>query len=97
RLTLPSKSYPNRWNNNYSKQIDEADIITTAAKKDRGQFQRSFDTFMFGSHSVLQNPPVIKSGDHRLKYKSVQELIDSANVSNKIYKYLLNVMTSTYQ
>ncbi|CAI2169904.1 3627_t:CDS:2 [Funneliformis geosporum] len=100
RLTLPSKSYPNRWNNNYSKQIDKAGIIATAAKRpgeDRGQFQRSFDTFMFGSRSVLQDPPVIKSGDHRLKYKSVQELIDSATVSDKIYKYPVNDMTGTYQ
>ncbi|CAI2163364.1 7656_t:CDS:2 [Funneliformis geosporum] len=62
----------------------EAGIIATAANRpgeDRGQFQRTFDNFMFGCCSVLQDPPVIKSGDHRLKYKSVQELIDSATVS----------------
>ncbi|CAG8701798.1 15928_t:CDS:2 [Funneliformis mosseae] len=97
RISLPSNSYPNRW---YSKQIEEAGIIATAAKRpgeDRGQFQRSFDTFMFGSRSVLQDPPIIKSGDYRLKYKSVQELIDSAAVSDKIYKYPVNDMTGTYQ
>ncbi|CAI2171218.1 14401_t:CDS:2 [Funneliformis geosporum] len=95
RLTLPSKSYPNRWNNNYSKQIDEAGIIATAAKRPvEDRSQRSFDTFMFGSRSVLQDPPVIKSGDHRFKYKSVQELIDSATVPNK---YPVNDMTGTYQ
>ncbi|CAI2172180.1 11598_t:CDS:2 [Funneliformis geosporum] len=69
RLALPSKPYPNRWNNNYSKQIDEAGIIATVAKRpdeDRGQFQQPFDTIMFGSFSVLQDPPVIKSGDHSI-------------------------------
>ncbi|CAI2197610.1 19907_t:CDS:2, partial [Funneliformis geosporum] len=34
---------------------------------------------------------------HRFKYKSVQELIDSATVPNKIYKYPVNDMTGTYQ
>ncbi|CAI2187983.1 11617_t:CDS:2 [Funneliformis geosporum] len=55
-LTLPSKSYPNRWNNNYSKQINEAGIIATAAKS---------------------------------------QIIDSATVSDKFYKYPVNDMTGT--
>ncbi|CAI2190369.1 18125_t:CDS:2, partial [Funneliformis geosporum] len=58
-------------------------------------------TFMFGRRSVIQDPPVIKSGDHRLKYKSVQEIIDLfstvSNKINKIYKYPVNDMTGTYQ
>ncbi|RIA95884.1 hypothetical protein C1645_756255 [Glomus cerebriforme] len=52
---------------------------------------------MFGNRSILPDPPIINSGDYRLKYKSVQELIDSAAVSDKIYKYPVNDMTGTYQ
>ncbi|PKK80359.1 hypothetical protein RhiirC2_841825 [Rhizophagus irregularis] len=102
RLSLPSKSYSNRWNGNHNfyKQIEEAGIIATPAKKpgeDRGPFQRSFDTFMFGNRSILPDPPAINSGDSRLKYKSFKELGDSAVVSDKIYKYPVNDMTGTYQ
>jgi hypothetical protein len=103
RLTLSSKSYSNRWNgqhNNILKQIEEAGIIATPAKKpgvDRGPFQRSFDTFMFGNRSILPDPSVINSGDSRLKYKSFKELSDSTTVSDKIYKYPVNDMTGTYQ
>lgn len=102
RLSLPSKSYSNRWNGNHNfyKQIEEAGIIATPAKKpgeDRGPFQRSFDTFMFGNRSIVPDPPAINSGDSRLKYKSFKELSDSATVTDKIYKYPVNDMTGTYQ
>ncbi|RGB24191.1 hypothetical protein C1646_676552 [Rhizophagus diaphanus] len=102
RLSLPSKSYSNRWNGNHNfyKQIEEAGVIATPAKKpgeDRGPFQRSFDTFMFGNRSILPGPPAINSEDSRLKYKSFKELSDSAVVSDKIYKYPVNDMTGTYQ
>ncbi|GBC10511.1 hypothetical protein RclHR1_00970012 [Rhizophagus clarus] len=102
RLSLPSKSYSNRWNgqHNFSKQIEDSGIIATPTKKpgeDRGPFQRSFDTFMFGNRSILPDPPVINSRDSRLKYKSFKELSDSAAVSDKIYKYPVNNMIGTYQ
>ncbi|CAI2184444.1 20137_t:CDS:2 [Funneliformis geosporum] len=85
RLVLTSPSC------NLGTSVSSSEQLSKRPGEVRGQFQRSFDTFMFGSRSVLQDPPVIKSGDHRLKYKSVQDVTD------KFYKYLVNDMTGTYQ